>query len=202
MPWATIGYTASITGAEVTDGQLAQAQAVIDLYSNVTPAASGDQTLTARDRRLLAAAHAYQTVWMAAQVDVHTRTEVASLDQDGVRVVPGHEDALYLAPLARRALGRLSWMRSRSVAVRRPGDADPGASGSARGDTRTADRDGETWTPLLSAPATCVDITRGPRRPHPRRAYPSRARARSLRVPRRVTRTPCSRSSSRSPWVA
>lgn len=146
MPWATAGYVESITGKTVTDTQLTQAQGVIDLYSGTTEEAAGD--LSARDRKYLKMAVAYQAPWMGAQVDVFTRVNVKSLHQDGVQIVYADEDAPFLAHFARLALSKLSWMGTRSVSLRLPGDVDPDALAALRGDTRVVDRDGERWSPL------------------------------------------------------
>lgn len=115
MGWASAAEALVITGATVTDAQLDQAQSVLDLYADVTTAALPG--LAARNVRLLKAAHAYQAVWMANQIDVLTRTAVASISQDGVSVVPAGPDALHLAPLAAKALSHLSWFRNATVTV-------------------------------------------------------------------------------------
>lgn len=146
MGWADAGHVYAVTGETVTDADLAKAGYVIDLYSNTTPAASGD--MRARDVKLLRDAHAWQASWQAGQVDVPGRMEVRSLDQDGVRVTPANEDSPFLAHFARLAVCRLSWMRTRSVSLRRAGDAGPDARAALTGDTRIVDHDGEQWEPL------------------------------------------------------
>ncbi len=149
MAWADAGFTFSITGVTVSPEQLAQAQGVIDLTSGTTQDAAVDLALRPRDLRFLRMAVAYQAAWMASQVDLFSRTEVSSLNQDGVQMTPGHSDALLLAPLARRALGRLSWRRTRSVPVRGPDpDGDSDALAALRHETRIVDRDDETWEPM------------------------------------------------------
>ena len=145
MPWATVADVAAYTGAEVSDAQVFQAQAVVDLFSNTTEAASAD--MKARDRGRLRYAVAYQAAWAAEQVDVTSRTEVTDVRQDGMWFTPGHEDALFLAPLARRWLMRLSWRRSRSVQVRPPGSPDP-ASAAGWLSEAADERDPEPWVPL------------------------------------------------------
>lgn len=59
---------------------------------------------------------------MVAQIDVPSRTEVTSIDQDGVKLVPTDADALLLAPLARRALASLSWRRRTGTVCVQSGD--------------------------------------------------------------------------------
>ncbi len=149
MTWADAGFTLAITGVTVSPEQLAQAQGVIDLTSGTTEDAAVDLALRPRDLRYLRMAVAYQAAWMSTQIDLFARTEVSSLNQDGLQMTPGHADALLLAPLARRALHRLSWRRTRSVSVRGTDpDADLDALAALRHDTRVIDRDGETWEPL------------------------------------------------------
>lgn len=111
--WADAVDVFELTGVSVTPDKLTQAQGVMDIYSGVVIEAQAN--LRARDRRLLRMATAYQAAWQAAQVDVTSRTEVKDLHQDGVWITPAGEDSLFLAPLARRCLGQLSWKRARSV---------------------------------------------------------------------------------------
>lgn len=115
MAWASVFEVLELTGVTVTIAQLDYAQGVIDLFSGVTEDAWAN--LSGRNLRLLNAATAYQAVWMAAQVDVITRTDVSELDQDGVKFTPAHQDALLLAPLAKRCLDRLSWHGARTLRV-------------------------------------------------------------------------------------
>lgn len=118
MSWATEAEVLALTGVEVTDDQIVQAQGLIDLYAGVV---EGVADLTVRDTRLLRMATAYQAVWMASQIDVLSRTAVRSLDQDGVRVVPADPADLFYAPLARQALAQLSWNRRNGTREVRPG---------------------------------------------------------------------------------
>ncbi|KPM55738.1 hypothetical protein ACG83_10695 [Frankia sp. R43] len=150
MPWAEASYTEQITGVTVTDGQLTQAQAVIDLYSGTTEEAAADLAVRPRDVRHLRMAVAYQAAWMASQVDVFSRTDVTSLDQDGLRAAPASADAWLLAPLADRALRRLSWRRMRSarVAGEGQGEVPPDVRDALARRTEVRDHDDETWTPL------------------------------------------------------
>ncbi len=106
MAWATEAEVLALTGTTVSAAHLTQAQGHIELYSGVV---DGVTDLTVRDTRLLHLAVAYQAAWLVSQIDVASRLEVTSIDQDGAKVVPVDGDALLLAPLARRALTALSW---------------------------------------------------------------------------------------------
>jgi hypothetical protein len=126
--WASVEDVAAITGKTVTDDQVMSAQFVIDLYSNRTPAASA--LMSNRDKVWLQRAVAYQVVWMLAQPDFYSRTQITKLAQDGLSTEFASKAALHLAPLAERALKNCSWLRSRSLRIRTPfTDSDLGLYG-------------------------------------------------------------------------
>lgn len=118
MAWATEAETLALTGATVSTSVLAQSQGIVELYAGVAYGVTG---LDARDVRMLRFAVSYQAAWLLSQVDVTSRTEVQSIDQDGVKVVPTDADALILAPLARRAIAGLSWRRRTGTVCVAPG---------------------------------------------------------------------------------
>lgn len=120
--WATVADVQSLTGVAVEPDALTQAEGVVELFAGIT--VDNTTELSGRNARMLRAAVAYQAAWMASQVDVTARTDISSIDQDGVRVTPAHADALVLAPLAKRALDRLSWRGGpRTIRLRREGPA-------------------------------------------------------------------------------
>jgi hypothetical protein len=116
MSWATTAETLTYTGIEVTDAEIAQAQAIVELFADVTE----DATLSTKNSRLLKMAVAYQAAWITEHPDLFTHVDVSTMLQDGLQFVSGHENAFVLAPFARRAINRLSWRRNRSIKVRRP----------------------------------------------------------------------------------
>lgn len=127
-PWASPTDVDEIAGVTATDAEVKLAQAVIETVVGRT---SDEATarFSARDLSWLKRAVAYQTAWMTAQPDLLTRTETDSQTQDGAHQTY-RPDSHVLAPLARRALKKLSWMRSRSLQVgtRGPGRGiDPAA---------------------------------------------------------------------------
>jgi hypothetical protein len=118
MAWADAAYTLEITGVTVTDAQVLQAQAVIELFSGVTE----NYAISGRDVRHLRMAVAYQAGWMKGQIDVTTRTDVSAVTQDQLSLTYANAEAPVLAPLARHAIKRLSWKGSRSKRTPRPQD--------------------------------------------------------------------------------
>jgi hypothetical protein len=116
MAWATIPDVLSVTGKTVTQEEVDRAHFVVEIHVSRTQGTPAD-ALTARDEYWLKQAVAYQTAWMKAQPDFYERIEVITLLQDGVEVRDLPPDALTLAPMARRAIRRLSWRKSRSVHV-------------------------------------------------------------------------------------
>lgn len=116
MSWATAAETLTYTGIVVTDAEVAQAQAIVELFADVTEAA----TISTKNTRLLKMAVAYQAAWITEHPDVFTHVDVSTMLQDGLQFVSGNENAFVLAPFARRAINRLSWRRNRSLKARLP----------------------------------------------------------------------------------
>jgi hypothetical protein len=112
--WCDDARVLQLTGIEVSDPQLLQAQGVIETYVDVDPADPGD--ISDRDRERLAKALAYQAGWMfeptAPKIDQFTHTDVSQLSQDGTSFTYAHPDAAELAPLAKRNIDMLSWNAS------------------------------------------------------------------------------------------
>jgi len=114
MTWATEAETLTYTGITVTAAELGQAQAIIEMFSDVTEEA----TLSSKNTRLLRMAVAYQAAWITEHPDLFTHVDVSTMLQDGLQFTRGHENGTLLAPFARRAINRLSWRRTRSLRVR------------------------------------------------------------------------------------
>jgi hypothetical protein len=113
--WATAQQVLDTTGVSVTDAQLAQAQAAIQVFTNRIYA---DTTrIRTRDLHWLGQAVAYQAAWAAGQFGLETRLDATQIQQDQVSTTLTG-DGLVLAPMAARALRRVSWMRSRTVHIR------------------------------------------------------------------------------------
>ena len=112
MGWATPEEVAEIARVTPTAGVLALAQQSVELVVGRT---SGATHIPARDLRWLKRAVAFQAAWLPSQPDYLSRsTTKGAVIQDGahVNVTPSGQ---VLAPLARRALKRLSWRGNRSV---------------------------------------------------------------------------------------
>lgn len=106
--WADITRVFDLTGVTVTEPQLVQAQGVIETFVDIDPADPGEH-FSVRDRERLVKAHAYQAGWMFEQIDLHQRTDVDNLSQDGITFKYANPDAVVLAPLAHRNIDQLSW---------------------------------------------------------------------------------------------
>lgn len=119
MAWATTDEASSYVGVQVEQAQLDQAQPIIDIYSNVQWEEDfNTDRLRNRDLHLLKLAVSYQAKWMSDQIDVLNRTDVESVNQDGMSFKNAHSDAQILAPLAKRALDKLSWRKARTIQPR------------------------------------------------------------------------------------
>lgn len=115
--WCTVQDVADATGVTVTGQQLAQAQASIEIFSNRIY--TDTSRIRTRDLYWLGQAVAYQAAWLAGQFGLETRLDATQIQQDQVSTTL-KDDGLVLAPMAQRALNRVSWRRSRTVHVRSP----------------------------------------------------------------------------------
>lgn len=118
MTWATTSDVATYTGISVTAAQVEQAQALVEIFADVTEDASEGGLIAEKNLRLLKLAVAYQTAWITAHPDAFTNLDASSVSQDQVSANLRHENALILAPLAKRCIDRLSWKRNRALRIR------------------------------------------------------------------------------------
>ena len=113
--WASAQDVINATGVSVTDQQLAQAQSDIEIFTNRIFADT--ERIRTRDLHWLGQAVARQAAWLAGQFGLETRLDATQIQQDQVSTTL-QGDGLVLAPMAARALKRVSWMRSRTVHIR------------------------------------------------------------------------------------
>jgi hypothetical protein len=113
--WATAQDVIDATGVTVTDQQLGQAQADIEIFTNRIYADTA--RIRTRDLHWLGQAVARQAAWIAGQFGLESRMDATQLSQDQVSTTLTG-DGLVLAPMAARALRKVSWMRSRSIHIR------------------------------------------------------------------------------------
>lgn len=143
--WCTVATVAGITGKTVSTVDRNLAAFAVELTTGLIESVARTD-LTRRDAYWLQQAVAFQAAWLSDTPDYLERNDVAAASQDGQSVTL-KPDALILAPLARRAVKRLSWRGTRSI---RPVPVDE------RGRIRlTADYvpleahdDVQTWRPL------------------------------------------------------
>ena len=143
LAWTDTDTVLAVTGVEATDVQILTAQAAIEVMAGRTWADTA--RIRPRDLYWLGRAVAYQAVWGAQQVGLESRMDLTSSTQDGVSAnMTG--DAVVLAPMAARAINRLSWRRSRTLHVRSPfvdGSSNYGVNPLSDGSD-----DDMTWNPL------------------------------------------------------
>lgn len=116
MAWSTAAEALTYTKIAVDDSDIEAAQAMIEVFADVTE----DALIGTKNLRLLKMAVAYQAAWITDHPDVFTHVDVSSMLQDGIQFVNNNMNSGVLAPMAKRAIDRLSWRRNRSLRVRRP----------------------------------------------------------------------------------
>ena len=121
MTWATPTEASTFTGDSITQSDLDKANAVIEIYVQVTEDALG--ALKPKDIRLLKKMESFQAAWMNKQVEYTGRSDVDLVDQDGLGYSKGDKDTHTLAPLAKKAYSQLSWMRTRTLDALTPDQA-------------------------------------------------------------------------------
>lgn len=131
--WATQTDVLNITGQTVTAAQVQYAGSIIDLftgrpYSFQWTDPSSLEVLTynwwenvgATDMHFLNLAVVYQTLWMVQQPDLYTRLDLDSIQTMRAPIKLNSDNALMIGPLVKKALSRVSWLRSRALHVRSP----------------------------------------------------------------------------------
>lgn len=116
MTWATADDVHSATGVTVEAAHVTQAQSTIEVACGRM--ADEESRIRARDLGWLRLAVAYQAAWLSAQPDMWERMNLTATGGSGSSAMTGTSDWLTVAPMARRALDRVSWMRSRSLHVK------------------------------------------------------------------------------------
>ncbi len=114
---ATTDLVEYLTGVTIDQPTLMQATGIIEISASVS--CRNLNSFRARDRNWLVRAICYQAAWMPSQPDLFSRNDMTSISQDGQTFQARDEDSFLLAPLAKKALSRCSWMRSRSVRLSR-----------------------------------------------------------------------------------
>jgi hypothetical protein len=125
--WATTQDVMNITGYQASEQEVMAAGFIIDLHTGRPYSFTGPDGSSYNwyentgdiDAYYLKMAVAYQVVWMTQQPDLMTRLDLANLPAKG-RPLTINVGALILGPLAKKALGRVSWLRSRALHVRSP----------------------------------------------------------------------------------
>jgi hypothetical protein len=143
--WATTGDVATYTGVSATAAQVAQAQAVVEIFADTTTDASDAGNISEKNLRLLKQAVSYQAAWITQHPDAFTNMDVSSVSQDQVSATFRHDNAQILAPLAKRCIDRLSWKRMRPLRIGRGGRP---LSRTLNVTSATQDENDPRWRPL------------------------------------------------------
>jgi hypothetical protein len=120
-PWATVADVYTIARKTVSDADIAAATASLETMTGLIQSVERPG-MTDYDRHYLKLATAYQTAFMIENPDIFMREDVTSTSQDGESANYRNPDSHILAPLARKALRRLSWRTLRAVV---PGGGTP-----------------------------------------------------------------------------
>lgn len=131
--WAMPADVLNIAGQTATLAQVQYAGSIIDLFtgrpytfswtdptSEVVITYNWWENVGASDSYYLNLAVVYQTLWMMQQPDIFTRLELDSIQTMRAPIKLNNDNALMIGPLARKALSRVSWLRSRALHVRSP----------------------------------------------------------------------------------
>jgi len=142
--WATTDDVATITGKTVTAEELAAANSVLELVVGRIYT-EWHERIGPRDTEYMRRAVAAQAVWQRGQPDFWERMDVKSIGDTGQGgSINLRDTALILAPLARIAIHKLTWRKSRSVVPK--STAEPSGAGVAAALSDAHD-DSARWRP-------------------------------------------------------
>lgn len=112
--WASVADILAVTGKAADAATRNMAANAVELLTGLVESVERTD-LASRDAYWLKLAVAYQAAWLLSQPDYLERSAIASASQDGQSATMGNADWLVLAPLARKALKRLSWRGIRTA---------------------------------------------------------------------------------------
>ncbi|MFD9464374.1 hypothetical protein [Streptomyces sp. NPDC060027] len=148
MAWATTSDVITYAGQNATAAQVEQAQALVEVFADTTEDASDAGNIRPKNLRLLKLAVAYQAAWITQHPDAFTNIDVSQVQQDGVVATMQHNNALVLAPMAKRCIDRLSWRRTRALRIGRMAGAGSGIPRRMNLTSVDADDNDPRWRPL------------------------------------------------------
>lgn len=111
--WASIEDVANVTGKTVSEAGRNLAAASIELHTGLIESVPRVD-MKRNDAYWLRQAVCFQAAWLAPTPDYLERNDIKASAQDGASA-SGGPDWMTLAPLARKALKRLSWRGTRTV---------------------------------------------------------------------------------------
>lgn len=119
LTFATVA-DASAMGYQLTAEELRRAEGHIEASCGRTIEELAEVDLSVPDAARLKKATVYQAEWLRANADTESRMDITLLRTAGLSGESAEltTDGIVLAPLARRLITRLSWVRSRSINVR------------------------------------------------------------------------------------
>jgi hypothetical protein len=130
-PWASIADIATVTGKTVTAAIRDQAAAAIELHTGAIESVPRVD-MSRRDAYWLRQAVCFQAAWLESTPDYLERNDIKTTSQDGASATGG-PDWLTIAPLARKAIKKLSWRGTRTLftgnSYNRPGTTNALAEG-------------------------------------------------------------------------
>lgn len=142
--WATPGDVLGLTGQEVDDNLVLTANTIIEILGARLYVLSVAKT-GAHDLEWMKRAVAFEAVWITGQPDFFTRLDVNAITE-GRRSIGVKDLSMVLAPMAKMALRRVSWLRTRSLHVKSP-FTDGFAGMSSNPDSSVNDAF-EVWRPM------------------------------------------------------
>lgn len=113
--FVTVDDVRDITGVTVNNEQVLMAQHVIELAINRRSLSSGD--MTKRDLHYLKLAVAYEAAYIDGHPEIFVQMDFQQLSQGDIFVGLNKGGQPYLAPLAKLAIQKLTWTRTRSIQV-------------------------------------------------------------------------------------
>lgn len=142
--WATPADVLNLLDQEVTNSLVIVANTIIEILSARIYTLAAPRTGT-RDIEWMKRAVAFEAVWITGQPDFFTRLDVNAITE-GRRSIGVKELSMILAPMAKMALRRVSWLRTRSLHVRSP--FQDGMSPLSPNPDSAANDFYESWTPM------------------------------------------------------